>query len=45
MFLLGFYLTEDQRDNNDAEKFGGGGVVVGGLLKNLVGAEKFGVGS
>lgn len=40
MFLLGFYLTEDQRDNNDAEKFGGGG-----LLKNLVGAEKFGVGS
>lgn len=43
MFLLGFYLTEDQRDNNDAEKFGGGGV--GGLLKNLVGAEKFGVGS
>lgn len=44
MFLLGFYLTEDQRDNNDAEKLGGG-VVVGGLLKNLVGAEKFGVGS
>lgn len=44
MFLLGFYLTEDQRDNNDAEKFGGEWWW-GGVLKNLVGAEKFGVGS
>lgn len=31
MFLLGFYLTEDQRDHND-EKSGG-----------EVGVEKFGV--
>lgn len=39
MFLLGFYLTEDQRDNNDAEKLGGGSGG-GGVIEKFGGGWK-----